>query len=53
MELRYDTFFKAYVITHNDNVIILSNDDIDKLLDFVIKTEETQQKGEENEQRAK
>ena len=51
MEMRYDTFFKAYVITQGANVIKLNNDDIDKLVDFVIKTEENQQRTE-NEQRA-
>lgn len=52
LKMKYNAKFGCYILTRNEQVINLFNDDIDKLVDFVIKTEETQQKREENEQRA-
>lgn len=51
MEMRYDQKLKWYVLTEGKNEVRLTNEDIDKLVDFVIKTEENQQRTE-NEQRA-
>ena len=50
--MEYNAKIGCYILTRNDQVINLFNGDIDKIIDFVIKTEGTQQKGEENEQRA-
>lgn len=52
LQMEYNAKIGCYILTRNEQVINLFNDDIDKLVDFVIKTEEAQQKGEENEQRA-
>lgn len=54
IKLEYDAKKRCYILTQGKNVINLDNNNIDKLVDFVIANEELQNMMEkkENEQRA-
>lgn len=46
VEINFDRTKNSYVLKQAENEIILQNTDIDKLVDFVIETEEKEAKNE-------